>query len=99
ARDNFAKRGSEDVLKDALVQVVGADLQINTIVDGSAGGRGRGGQPTTPKPPSGSPAPQTRSTPHDESTPTPVADQPPTSTAGPQAPAPERPVPPPSDRA
>jgi DNA polymerase-3 subunit gamma/tau len=35
ARDSFAKGGSEDVLREALVVVLGADLRIEAIVDPS----------------------------------------------------------------
>ncbi|MET1004775.1 MAG: DNA polymerase III subunit gamma and tau, partial [Propionibacteriaceae bacterium] len=38
ARDSFAKGGSEDVLREALIVVLGADLRIEAMVDsGSAG--------------------------------------------------------------
>ena len=37
ARDSFAKGGSEDVLREALIVVLGADLKIEAMVDGSAG--------------------------------------------------------------
>ncbi|WP_407662607.1 DNA polymerase III subunit gamma and tau [Microlunatus elymi] len=53
ARDSFARGGSEDVLKESLIAVLGADLQIETMVDPSAGpgaaGRG-GGRPPSPPP-------------------------------------------------
>ncbi len=34
ARDSFARGGNEDVLKDALVVVLGADFRIETMVEG-----------------------------------------------------------------
>ncbi|WP_331712562.1 DNA polymerase III subunit gamma and tau [Auraticoccus monumenti] len=33
ARDSFSRGGSEDVLREALVQVMGADLRVQAIVD------------------------------------------------------------------
>jgi DNA polymerase III subunit gamma/tau len=36
ARDSFARGGSEDVLREAMVVVMGADLAIQTMVDPSA---------------------------------------------------------------
>ncbi|NLT29023.1 MAG: DNA polymerase III subunit gamma and tau [Propionibacterium sp.] len=51
ARDRFGSGGSQDILADALVEVVGANLRIATIVDGAAAApRGRGGQ-RRPEPP------------------------------------------------
>ncbi len=38
ARDSFAKGGSEDVLREALVTTLGVDLRIDTLVDPSVGG-------------------------------------------------------------
>ncbi|WP_432558857.1 DNA polymerase III subunit gamma and tau [Granulicoccus sp. GXG6511] len=35
ARDNFAKGGNEDVLRDAIVEVLRVDLRIQTMVDGA----------------------------------------------------------------
>jgi DNA polymerase III subunit gamma/tau len=37
ARDSFARGGSEDVLREAMVVVMGADFTIETMVDPSAG--------------------------------------------------------------
>ena len=49
ARDSFGRGGSEDVLRDALIAVIGADLKIETMVDPSAGGSGgRGSRPSGP---------------------------------------------------
>jgi len=42
ARDNFLSGGSQDVLRDCLVEVMGADLRIDPIIDGSGT---RGGPP------------------------------------------------------
>ncbi|GAA3632060.1 hypothetical protein GCM10022236_38250 [Microlunatus ginsengisoli] len=39
ARDSFAKSGNEDVLREALITVLGVDLRVTTMVDPSAGGR------------------------------------------------------------
>jgi DNA polymerase-3 subunit gamma/tau len=36
ARDHFARGGSEDVLREAIVVVLGADFKIETMVDVSA---------------------------------------------------------------
>ncbi|HYP45811.1 MAG TPA: DNA polymerase III subunit gamma and tau [Propionibacteriaceae bacterium] len=38
ARESFAKGGSEDILREALVVVLGADLKIEVTVDPAAGG-------------------------------------------------------------
>jgi len=43
ARDSFVKGGSEDILVDALVQVIGANLRIALVVDPSTPGAGRTG--------------------------------------------------------
>lgn len=45
ARDSFARGGSEDILKDALMAVIGVDLRIETMIDPSAAGSGRGTGP------------------------------------------------------
>ncbi|MCW2809598.1 MAG: dnaX [Friedmanniella sp.] len=37
ARDSFSRGGSEDVLREALVVVLGVDLKIETMVDSSVG--------------------------------------------------------------
>ncbi|WP_460769184.1 DNA polymerase III subunit gamma and tau [Mariniluteicoccus flavus] len=66
ARDGFARGGSEDVVRDALVQVLGADLKIQTMVDGGAvpppGGAPAGRPPAQTRPVQQSQAaqPQTR---------------------------------------
>jgi DNA polymerase III subunit gamma/tau len=46
ARDSFARGGSEDVLRDAMVEVMGADFAIETMVDPSAAASA--GAPRTP---------------------------------------------------
>ena len=38
ARDSFAKGGSQDVLREALIEVLGVDLRIETMVDPSVVG-------------------------------------------------------------
>jgi DNA polymerase-3 subunit gamma/tau len=65
ARESFSRGGSEDILKEALIAVIGVDLQIETMVDPSAGSSGRGRPPgpdpsgprpeSTPPPPAGPP--------------------------------------------
>ncbi|ROR54412.1 DNA polymerase-3 subunit gamma/tau [Luteococcus japonicus] len=53
ARDRFASGGSQDVLRDCMVQVMGADLRVEAIIDGNHGGSaGRGPQPPQPQQPS-----------------------------------------------
>jgi DNA polymerase III subunit gamma/tau len=47
ARDSFARGGSEDVLRDAMVEVMGADFTIETMVDPSAAAAA--GAPRTPQ--------------------------------------------------
>ena len=60
ARDSFSRGGSEDVLRDALISVIGADLKIETMVDPSAGGSGsiRPTGRASDSPASGSSAPE-----------------------------------------
>ena len=57
ARESFTRGGSEDVLREALITVLGADLRIETMVDPSAGsgGSGRGGGRPPGPPPGGQP--------------------------------------------
>jgi DNA polymerase III subunit gamma/tau len=53
ARDSFARGGNEDVLREAMVVVMGADFAIETMVDPSAapsGGAARTQSPATPAP-------------------------------------------------
>ena len=47
ARDSFASGGSQDILRDAMVEVMGADLRINAILEGGGGRPSGGGQPPT----------------------------------------------------
>jgi DNA polymerase-3 subunit gamma/tau len=49
ARDSFGRGGSEDVLREALVVVLGTDFRLETMVDAGAGG-------TAPREPAGRPA-------------------------------------------
>ncbi len=51
ARDSFGKAGNEDVLREALITVLGVDLRITTMVDPSAGGRGPTGPRSGARPP------------------------------------------------
>jgi DNA polymerase III subunit gamma/tau len=54
ARDSFARGGSEDVLREAMVVVMGADFAVETMVDPSAASAGA---PRTPPAAEQSPAP------------------------------------------
>jgi DNA polymerase-3 subunit gamma/tau len=57
ARDSFSKGGSEDVLREALVVVLGADLKIEAVVDlGQSGIQAGPARPAEPHP---TPPPQT----------------------------------------
>ena len=47
ARDSFGRGGSEDVLREALVVVLGADFKIETLVEP---GNASAGLPRTPRP-------------------------------------------------
>ena len=47
ARDSFARGGSEDVLREAMVVVMGADFAVETMVDPSAASSS-GPSPRTP---------------------------------------------------
>ncbi|CAI9402061.1 DNA polymerase III subunit gamma and tau [Aestuariimicrobium sp. T2.26MG-19.2B] len=59
ARDNYTQGGTPDVLLDSLVEVLGANLHVNAVVDGTERSHAaRGGQPTHPsQQPSGRTAP------------------------------------------
>ncbi len=46
ARDAFSRRGSEEVLRDAIVYVLGVDLQIYVAVDAQSPGRPPAAEPT-----------------------------------------------------
>ena len=52
ARDSFAKGGSSDVLREAMIEVLGADLRIETMVDPGVSGAPA---PRVPAPPTTSP--------------------------------------------
>ncbi|MFP5283675.1 MAG: DNA polymerase III subunit gamma and tau [Actinomycetes bacterium] len=60
ARDSFAKGGSEDVLREAIVVVLGADLRISTMVDPgtSAGAPRTATSPRSPAQPEPRPGPE-----------------------------------------
>ena len=51
ARDSFARGGNEDVLREAIVVVMGADFAIETMVDPSASAAGPSRTPQTARPP------------------------------------------------
>ncbi|MGI3786789.1 MAG: hypothetical protein ACRYG2_39090, partial [Janthinobacterium lividum] len=55
ARDSFGRGGSEDVLREALVVVLGTDFRIETMVDAGAGGSAPAASartpPSAPRPP------------------------------------------------
>jgi DNA polymerase-3 subunit gamma/tau len=55
ARDSFAKGGSEDILREALITVLGVDLRVTAMVDPSTAGPARSGAGSRPS--SRSPAP------------------------------------------
>jgi DNA polymerase III subunit gamma/tau len=61
ARDSFSRGGSEDVLREAMVVVMGADFAIETMIDPSAApntaAQPRSQSPATPPPPAPGPAP------------------------------------------
>jgi DNA polymerase III subunit gamma/tau len=64
ARDSFARGGNEDVLREAIVVVMGADFAIETMVDPSASAAGASRRPQTARPrePSAPESPATRTT-------------------------------------
>ncbi|MGI8458773.1 MAG: DNA polymerase III subunit gamma and tau [Propionibacteriaceae bacterium] len=86
-RTNFARGGSEDILHEALIEVLGTDLKIEAIIDANAGGGGGRRRPPA----------------KDEAVPAPVSDRgwpdlptpgsPGSGSAGPDAPAPGPPAP------
>jgi DNA polymerase-3 subunit gamma/tau len=49
ARDSFARAGNEDVLREAIVVVMGADFAIETMVDPSASANASAGASRTPQ--------------------------------------------------
>jgi DNA polymerase-3 subunit gamma/tau len=50
ARDSFGRGGSEDVLREALVVVLGTDFRIETMVDAGAASREAPGRTASPAP-------------------------------------------------
>lgn len=51
ARDSFQNGGSNDVLREALIDVLGADLPIHCVVEGTAAmNEARGGEPARQRP-------------------------------------------------
>jgi DNA polymerase III subunit gamma/tau len=64
ARDSFARGGNEDVLREAIVVVMGSDFAIETMVDPSASAAGVSRTPQTARPrePSAPEASATRTT-------------------------------------
>lgn len=95
ARESFQRGGSEDVLREAIIDVVGVDLRIDTIVEG---GDGPGGGPGGPGGPGGSggsggPGGGARPAPSAPAAPAPAAPPPPRGAPGPQAHAPAPPAP------
>ena len=63
ARDSFTRGGNEDILTDALVQVLGAELRIEAIVDPGANPGGGAISPAGPPPASQPPAAQSPASP------------------------------------
>jgi DNA polymerase III subunit gamma/tau len=57
ARDSFGRGGSEDVLREAIVVVLGADFKIETMVDPGSGSAAPPRTPPAAEPPPPSPAP------------------------------------------
>ncbi|MEQ4204124.1 DNA polymerase III subunit gamma and tau [Actinopolymorpha sp. B9G3] len=58
ARDSFARSGSDEVLRNALREVLGVDWRVEPVIDPSAGGSGSsgtGGGPTAAGPTGGGP--------------------------------------------
>ena len=55
ARDSFGRGGSEDILREALIVVLGADFNIKTMVDVAATPQ-QSQQTSAPKSPSGAPS-------------------------------------------
>ncbi|MGH3367332.1 MAG: DNA polymerase III subunit gamma/tau, partial [Nocardioidaceae bacterium] len=58
ARDRFVSSGSDEILRQALIDVLGVDWQVEAIVDagGPTGSASKPGQPSDPSsPPAGSP--------------------------------------------
>ena len=57
ARDSFGRGGSPDVLREAILEVLGAALHINPIVDETAVAATTSGHPEPSTPPSSPPSP------------------------------------------
>ena len=55
ARDSFGRGGSEDVLREAIVVVLGADFKIETMVDPGSGSAAQPRTPPAAEPPPSSP--------------------------------------------
>jgi DNA polymerase-3 subunit gamma/tau len=58
ARDSFSRGGSEDVLREAIVVVLGADFTIETMVDPGSGSAAPARTQSASEPPPPSPASQ-----------------------------------------
>jgi DNA polymerase-3 subunit gamma/tau len=57
ARDSFARGGNEDVLREAIVVVMGADFAVETMVDPGAGSSEGASRTSQAVPPPAGPAP------------------------------------------
>ena len=57
ARDSFGRGGSEDVLREAIVVVLGADFAIETMVDPGSGSTAPTRTPPVAEPPPPDPVP------------------------------------------
>jgi DNA polymerase III subunit gamma/tau len=57
ARDSFARGGNEDVLREAIVVVMGADFAVETMVDPSANSSDAASRTSQAVPPAAGPAP------------------------------------------
>jgi DNA polymerase-3 subunit gamma/tau len=75
ARDSFARGGNEDVLREAIVVVMGADFAIETMVDPSASAPGPSRTPQTARPPEPS-APESSATRTTNGAPNAIAEDP-----------------------
>nr|WP_035757446.1 DNA polymerase III subunit gamma and tau [Granulicoccus phenolivorans] len=91
ARDRFHRGGNETVLREALIQVMGVDLRIEAVVEGTTapqGGSGRGPQARQSGPAPRQPAPAPT-----PDAPAPMDRQPEQSRPAPPQPAPQQPAP------
>ena len=75
ARDSFARGGNEDVLREAIVVVMGADFTIETMVDPSASAAGASRTSQTARPPEQS-APESSATRNTNGAPNAIAGDP-----------------------